>query len=274
MEKTPLALDTALEKLTAHTLPCHANNPTDNLTIVPLDHGVHDGPISGLVNIGQTLEVLTSEGVDGVVLHKGMIELYRDQFQNIPVWLHVSASSHLGKWPLRKILVAAPEEALELGAAGVSAHVNLGNEHEPEMLADLGHLTAQCRRLGLPLLAMMYVRHMRRGKVVNVTRADVLAHAARVAAELGASLVKVSYTGDPASFRTVTAGCPVPVVIAGGALRSGHDREVLDMIRGAMRGGAAGISMGRNIFQNPDTRGMLRKVKEVVYGSATYAESG
>src|SRR5262249_53442199 len=198
-----------------------------------------------------------------------------DQLEKIPFWLHVSASSHLGKWPLRKVLVAVPEEALELGAMGVSVHVNLGNEHEPEMLGDLGLVAAQCRRLKLPLLAMMYVRHMRLGKVVNVTQPGALAHAARVAAELGASLVKVPYTGDPASFCTVTAGCPVPVVIAGGA-RSGDENEVqvLDMIRGAIRAGAAGISMGRNIFQNPDMRGMLRKVKEIVYGTPTHTENG
>src|SRR5947208_6591478 len=84
-------------------LPRHADNPTDGLVIVPLDHGVHDGPIPGLVNVGETLGLLADEGVDGVVLHKGLIELYRERLEGLPVWLHVSASSHLGKWPLRKV---------------------------------------------------------------------------------------------------------------------------------------------------------------------------
>jgi DhnA family fructose-bisphosphate aldolase class Ia len=248
-------------------LPRHPNNPTSRLAIVPLDHGVHDGPIPGLIDLGGALDFLVAEGVDGVVLHKGMIERYRDRLRTIPVWLHLSASSHLGRWPLKKVLVAAPDEAMELGASGVSMHVNLGNEHEPDMLSDLGTVATQCRRLQLPLLAMMYVRHMRFGRVVNVTDFRALAHAARVAAELGASVVKVPYTGDPGSFSTVTSGCPVPVVIAGGAHQPANDpNNVLDMIKGAIEAGAAGISMGRNIFQDPKPCSMLQKVKGLVYG--------
>ncbi len=251
---------------TARDIPRHDDNPTNNLVIVPLDHGVHDGPIPGLEDIESTLKSLTREGVDGVVLHKGMVEKYRHHLDNTFTFLHISASSHLGKLPLRKVLVATPDEAIDLGVGGVSVHVNLGNEYEHEMLGDLGKVAARCRNLGLPLLAMMYVRHTRFGRVVNVTRPDELAHAARVAAELGATIVKVPYTGDMESFRQVAAGCPVPVVIAGGAL-AGSDQVVLDGIQGAMRAGAAGISMGRNIFQHHDVPRMLRSVKAVVYGT-------
>src|SRR4030042_194956 len=164
------------------------NRNTKKTIIVPMDHGVSNGPIPGLIDMGQTVNLV---------------------------------------------------------ADGGSMHGNIGAESEAKMLADLGAVSVECMEWGMPLLAMMYPR----GK--NIATSNDLEQvklAARGAAELGADIVKTVYTGDPESFREVTRGCPVPVVVAGGSKTD--DRTTLELIEGAMAGGAAGISIGRNAFQH------------------------
>jgi fructose-bisphosphate aldolase/2-amino-3,7-dideoxy-D-threo-hept-6-ulosonate synthase len=120
----------------------------------------------------------------------------------------------------------------------------------------------------MPLLAMMYPR----GKKIK-TENDVenVKLAARVAAELGADIVKTVYTGDPDSFREVTRGCPVPVVVAGGSKTD--DRTTLELIEGAMAGGAAGISIGRNAFQHRTPDRFVRAAACIVHHNKSVDEA-
>ena len=117
------------------------------------------------------------------------------------------------------------ERALKMGADGVSVHINIGAEDEAAMLSDLGHVSQLCMEWGMPLLAMMYARG---SKIKDETDVDAVKLAARVGAELGADIIKTSYTGDPESFKEVVAGCPAPVVIAGGSKLS--DLETMQMM--------------------------------------------
>jgi len=119
----------------------------------------------------------------------------------------------------------------------------------------------------MPLLAMTYVR----GPDVEPT-AENVAHATRLGAELGADVVKTSYTGNPDEYERVIDGCPVPVVIAGGP-KAETRREVLRDIRDAMDVGARGVSMGRNIFQDDDVEAMTRAVSRVVHDGASVDEA-
>lgn len=237
------------------------NGRTGRMVIVPMDHGVSDGPIEGLIDMEGAIARAKEGGANAVVIHKGIYK--RADMQNMPALIHISGSTGMGT-VLRKVLVAEPEEVLALGAAGVSIHVNLGNEYEPEMLEDLGYVSGECERLGLPLLAMVYVRDIVDGKMVTKTDAASVAHGARVAYELGADIVKVPYTGSEESFREVTRGCGIPVVIAGGA--KGSEEVMLDSIEASVRAGGAGVSVGRNVFQHPDMVEMLRKVGKRVNG--------
>ncbi len=238
-------------------------NPSTRRTIiVPLDHGVSDGPMDGLVDMAATIRAIKVGGADALVLHKGMITRYRETIGNFPVLLHVSASTGLGV-VLRKVLVATPQEALNLGCAGVSIHINMNNQYEPEMLHDLGQVSRECNELGLPLLVMMYVRDIVDGRVVTAKDPELVKHAARVAAELGADMVKVSYTGSPESFAEVVRGCGIPVVIAGGAKES--EEAMLGTIGDSLTAGGAGVSCGRNVFQHEDVAGMLGKIKKLVH---------
>jgi len=153
------------------------------------------------------------------------------------------------------------EEAIKLGADAVSIHINIGNGGEKEMLKDFGHVSYEARTWGLPLLAMIYPRGE---KIKDEFDVNVIKHAARIGDEMGADLVKVSYTGSVASFKEVTSGCSVPVVIAGGP-KMNSDRDILEMVRGSKDAGGAGVSIGRNVFQHRDPRCMVEAICSIVH---------
>jgi len=142
---------------------------------------------------------------------------HRRSGRDIGLILHLSASTSIGPDPNEKVLVNTVTNALKMGADAVSIHVNIGADSEARMLADLGRIAVECMEWGMPLLAMMYPRGK---KIENEYQVDYVSLAARVAAELGADIVKTVYTGDPDSFREVTRGCPAPVVVAGEARRA------------------------------------------------------
>ena len=121
----------------------------------------------------------------------------------------------------------------------------------------------------MPLIAMMYPR----GKaILNPNDVEVVAHAARAGAELGADIVKTNYTGDIDSFRRVVEGCPVPVVIAGGP-KTETDMEFLQMIEGAMQAGARGVAIGRNVFQHHDPVKITMAIAAIVNKGKTADEA-
>jgi fructose-bisphosphate aldolase/2-amino-3,7-dideoxy-D-threo-hept-6-ulosonate synthase len=122
---------------------------------------------------------------------------------------------------------------------------------------------------GMPLLAMMYPRGK---KISSEHDVNVVKLAARAGAELGADIVKTNYTGDPDSFKEVVKGCPVPVVIAGGP-KMDTDRDVLEMVEGAIEAGGAGTSIGRNIFQHKNPSKMVRAISKIVHENSDADEA-
>ena len=235
---------------------------TRRTVIVPMDHGLSMGPIQGLEDMAATINSVAEGGANAVVLHKGIVRAgHRGYGRDIGLIIHLSGSTSLGPDPNSKVQVASVEEALALGADGVSVHINVGATNEPEQLRTLGEVAEACDRWGIPLFAMMYPRGP---KVKNQHDPDLVAHAARVGAELGADIVKTVYTGDVNSFRKVVRGCPVPVVIAGGP-KAATERDVLQMAADAIEAGAIGISIGRNIFQHRDPMRMTRALAKIVH---------
>lgn len=235
---------------------------------VPMDHGLTDGPIEGIKRLGDTVERVASGGATCVVLHKGMIKSLKKA--SISVLMHLSGSTSLGPEPNRKVRVGDVLEAVRLGADGVSVHVNVGGEpSEPDMLAKLGEVAAEADELGMPLLAMMYARGP---KVKDKYDPRLIAHVARVGAELGADIVKVPYTGNPETFRMVTEGVDIPVIIAGGP-RIENDLDVLKMVAGAMEAGAAGVAFGRNIFQHESPENMVKAIASIIFEGASPEEA-
>lgn len=246
------------------------NRNTGRTVIIPMDHGVTVGPIRGLEDMKKTVDSIVNGGANAIVMHKGLIRGgHRGKGKDIGLIIHLSASTSLAPDPNYKVLVCTVEEAVQLGADAISIHVNLGAEYESEMLKDFGAVSKKCAQWGMPLLAMMYTRG---AKIKNQFDVGVVKHAARVGAELGADIVKVNYTGSADSFSEVTGGCDAPVVIAGGE-KMETDREIMIMVEGAIKGGAAGVSIGRNAFQHRDPSGIVKAISAVVHKNAGVDEA-
>ncbi len=238
---------------------------TGRTVIVPMDHGISVGPIEGLVSVKEAIGRVAEGGANAIVEHKGLVEAgHRGQGPDIGLIIHLSASTSLSVYPNAKTLVCGVEEAIKLGADAVSIHVNLGNGQEKEMLRDFGQVSYEARTWGMPLLAMIYPRGE---NIEDEYDVRVVKHAARVGDEMGADIVKVSYTGSEKSFRQVVAGCSVPVVIAGGA-RMDSDRQILEMVKGSVDAGGAGVSIGRNVFQHRSPTRMVRAISAIVHHGA------
>lgn len=240
----------------------------DNRTVItPMDHGVTLGPVMGLVNMQETINKLLQGGVDAVVLHKGLAK--HVDLGNAGLIVHLSAITKFGPDPNNKVQVCSVEEALRIGADAVSVHVNLGGEQEDKMLAILGGVAENCDRYGLPLLAMMYPRGP---KIQDQHAVEVVAHAARLGAELGADIIKTNYTGSIETFKEVVHGCPIPVVIAGGP-KVETMQELLQMVHDSLEAGGAGLSIGRNTFQHENPTRMVQALIAIVHKKASVDNS-
>jgi len=235
--------------------------------IVPMDHGVSLGPVKGLVNMQAIIDKLLKGGVDAVVVHRGVAK-HVDTGQ-AGLIVHLSASTKLGPDPNYKVQVCSVDEAVRIGADAVSVHINVGAEQEDEMLVELGEVADDCDQYGMPLLAMMYPRGP---KIQNQHAVDVVAHAARLGAELGADIIKTNYTGSIETFKEVVRGCHVPVIIAGGP-KVETIREVLQMVQDSVKAGGAGLSIGRNVFQHENPTLMVKALSAIVHDDALIDES-
>jgi len=238
--------------------------------IVPMDHGVTVGPIKGITDMRTMVNDVTEGGANAVLGHMGIpLHGHRQAGKDVGLILHLSGSTVWSPDPNAKMLVNTVPMALKMGADGVSIHVNIGAESEAEMLRDLGGVSVACMEWGVPLLAMMYTRGK---KLKSESDPEAVRHAARIAAELGADLVKVTYTGSKATFRKVVEGCPIPVLIAGGE-KAESDRAVFDNVKGALGAGGAGVCIGRNVFQHDHPLGMMKAICAMVHEKATPAQA-
>ncbi|MCE5336211.1 MAG: fructose-bisphosphate aldolase [Desulfobacteraceae bacterium] len=227
--------------------------------IFPLDHGVSCGPISGLECLAETLRAGIG-GADAIVLHKGMLRSLETVTDPLPgIIMHLSASTNLCPTPHRKVLTGTVEEAVQLGADAVSLHVNLGDAFEHEMLRDLGIVSRMCSHWQIPLLVMTYACRQ-----AGSATGPQISHAARVAAELGADIIKLPFPGDYDMLAAITSSLPVPVVIAGGV--PGEISLFLDHVEKCIQAGAKGVAAGRSIFQRRNPRAVMRAIRDIVHG--------
>lgn len=246
------------------------NRMTGKTVIVPMDHGVTVGPIPGLIDMKQAVDNVVNGGANAIIVHKGIVKAgHRQSGKDIGLIVHLSASTTLSPNPTGKVLVCSVEEAIQLGADGVSIHINLGAPTDDEMLDHFGQISQKCLQWGMPLIAMMYTRGE---KIKSEFDVKYVKHAARVGAELGADIVKVNYTGSPQTFEEVTRGCPAPVVIAGGE-KLESDGDILTMVENAMKAGGAGVSIGRNAFQHDNPSRMIAAISRVVHEKAPAKEA-
>jgi len=245
------------------------NRQSGNTVIVPMDHGVSMGPIEGLKDMPKIINAVAEGGANAVVIHKGIVLFgHRGYGKDVGLIVHLSGSTSLSPDPNEKVLVCSVEEAIKLGADAVSVHINVGSKTEAKQFRILGEISKECMEWGMPLLAMMYPR----GDGIDQFSEKAVSLAARVGAELGADIVKTNFTGDVESFKRVTEGCPIPVVVAGGP-KMGSEEEILKMVEMAMEANARGVAIGRNVFQAANPTKMTRAISMIVHENASSREA-
>lgn len=232
------------------------------LFAVPLDHSVSMGPIDGLEVAAPLVETLQDSGVDLVIVTKGAVRGVAPVLRPTTLLgVHLSASTSLSPSPDDKVIAGTVAEAVALGADVVSAQVNFGTAGEASMLRDLGRLADECRTLGMPLLTMAYVK-----KAAGPASAAEIRHACRAAADLGADIVKTSYPGSAPELRRLVETTPVPVLIGGGE-KANDEAAFLRRVTEVVDSGAAGICIGRNLFQREPLPALAREVARRLHGT-------
>ncbi len=227
---------------------------TGKTVMLAVDHGYFQGPTTRLENPRKTITPLLPYA-DALMLTRGVLRTSVDPECDTPMVLRVSGgTSMVGETLSNETITTSFEEAIRLNVSGVAISVFVGTEHEHQTLANLSKLVDMGEEAGIPVLAVTAVgREM-------VRDARYLGLASRIAAELGAHIVKTYYTEG---FHKVVEGCPVPVVMAGG--KRGPEIDALTMTRAAIDEGAVGVDMGRNIWQSDHPIPMINAVRAVVH---------
>jgi len=225
--------------------------------MLAIDHGYFQGPTTGLERVDLSILPLLPYA-DALMTTRGMVRSTVPAAARVPIVLRASGGPSVLRELSDERLAVSMEDAARINAAAVAVQVFIGGEHETQTVRNMTRLVDAGQRYGIPVLAVTAV-----GK--ELTRdARYLRLATRICAELGAHFVKTYYCEQ--DFDTVAAACPVPLVMAGG--RKLPEREALTMAYHALCCGAAGVDMGRNIFQSDTPQAMIRAVGAVVHESA------
>jgi 3-hydroxy-5-phosphonooxypentane-2,4-dione thiolase len=229
---------------------------TGRTVMLAIDHGYFLGPITGLERVDLSIVPLLPHA-DALMTTRGMIRSTIPPASRTPVVLRASGGPSILKELSDEQIAVSMEDAARINAAAVAVQVFIGGEHETQSVRNMTRLVDQSQRYGIPVLAVTAV-----GK--ELTRdARYLRLATRICAELGAHFVKTYYCER--DFATVAAACPVPLVMAGG--KQLPELDALTMAYNAIEAGAAGVDMGRNIFQSDTPLAMIRAIGAVVHES-------
>lgn len=228
---------------------------------LPIDHGYFQGPTHRLEEPAKTIEPLLPY-VDALFVTRGVLRSCVKADKAPPIILRVSGgTSMVGKDLANEGLITSMEEALRLNVAAVGISIFVGSEHEKESLLNLAKLVDVGERYGIPVMAVTAV-----GKELEMREARYLALCCRIAAELGARVVKTYWCEE--DFDKVVRGCPVPVVMAGGP-KVDSGRQVLEFVYDGMQKGAIGVNLGRNVWQDDYPVAMIRAIRHIVHERGT-----
>ncbi|WP_300004562.1 3-hydroxy-5-phosphonooxypentane-2,4-dione thiolase [uncultured Cedecea sp.] len=235
---------------------------TGRTVMLAFDHGYFQGPTTGLERIDLSIAPLYQE-TDVLMCTRGILRSVVPPATNKPVVLRASGGNSILTELSRESVAVTMEDALRLNVCAVAAQIYIGSEYEHQSINNIIKLVDEGSRYGIPTLAVTGV-----GKDM-VRDARYFSLASRIAAEMGAQCVKTYFVDE--GFEKVAASCPVPIVIAGG--KKLPEREALDMCFRAIDQGAAGVDMGRNIFQSEAPLAMLQAVKKVVHENISAREA-
>jgi putative autoinducer-2 (AI-2) aldolase len=238
------------------------NQNTGKSLLVAVDHGMALGPMKGIEDVDETLRELLP-WMDSILITKGMLQHSFKPDGKKGIIMRLSGGATIAGVDLRnEQIVSTPEEAIYMGADGVAMGISIGSPFEATTLANMSMKVAECRKWNLPVLGIVTVGKDKEKRFDP----DYLRLSARVLAEHGADIVKTYYTTE--RFEEVVKGCPAPILIAGGP-KCETEMDVLEMVYGAIQSGAAGIAMGRNLWQGSNPIGMIQAVYNIIHENAT-----
>jgi DhnA family fructose-bisphosphate aldolase class Ia len=229
--------------------------------IVAVDHGGIAGPIQGIFKPAPLVRACLEGGADAILTTRGFVKASVGEWDRpMSLILRLTGGFTTLGGRFEEEMISSPETALAYGASGAAVTVKFGHQREGEFTRQASLAADACERWGLPLM----IEAMAKGKDLKAADPEGIKLASRAAQEIGADIVKTYYTGDPESFHQVVEGCPVPVVILGGEKMNSLE-EVFGVVWNSMQAGAAGVAIGRNIWQHPDPRAMVQAMVGVVH---------
>jgi 3-hydroxy-5-phosphonooxypentane-2,4-dione thiolase len=230
---------------------------TGRTAMLAIDHGYFQGPTTGLERVDLSIVPLLP-WADALMTTRGMVRSTIPPASRTPIVLRASGGPSVLRELSDEQIAVSMDDAARINASAVAVQVFIGGEFETQSVHNMTRLVDQGQRYGIPVLAVTAVGR-------ELTRdARYLRLATRICAELGAHIVKTYYCDQ--DFDTVAAACPVPLVMAGG--KKLPELDALTMAYRAIEAGAAGVDMGRNIFQSHDPAAMIRAVSAVVHDQA------
>jgi putative autoinducer-2 (AI-2) aldolase len=229
--------------------------PEDGRTVMlAVDHGYFLGPVSKLEDPKKTITPLLPYA-DALMLTRGVLRSSVDPATRTPMVLRVSGGNSIVGGDLSdEDITVSMEDAIRLNVSAIALSVYIGSENQRRTLVNLSRLVDEGQKNGIPVLAVTAV-----GKELDKRDARYLA------LELGAHFVKTYYCDD---FSKVVKSCPVPIIIAGGP-KLDTEFDALRIAHEAIQAGAAGVDMGRNIWQSKDPVGMIKAIRAIVHEGAT-----
>jgi len=239
-------------------------NPADGRTvIVALDHGGVAGPLEGIEEPVRVFNECVGGGADALITTRGFVKATAGLWRrSTSLILKLTGGFTVLGGNFEEEMISSPEAALFFGASAAAVTVKFGHPREGEFIRQASLTADSCVRWGLPLLVEV-LPATADGKNSNAGAARL---AARAAQEIGADLVKIAYNDDPESFHRLVKGCPAPVLILGGE-RKKNLEELFQGIHEALDAGAAGVAMGRSLWQQGRTQAMVEAVVGLVHKS-------
>jgi putative autoinducer-2 (AI-2) aldolase len=237
---------------------------TGHAVWLAMDHGYFLGAISKLEKPGETVKPLLPFA-DAIMLTRGVLRNCIDAQDSPPVILRVSGgNSIVGEDLSNEAITTCIKEALRLNVTAVALSIYVGAKYEHQTLVNLSRLINEAQDYGIPVLAVTAV-----GKELSKRDVRYLSLACRIAAEMGAQIIKTYYCED---FAKVVESTPVPLVIAGGP-RLRTELDVLKLAYDAVQQGAIGVDMGRNIWQSRNSIAMIQALRKIVHGQASVQQA-
>lgn len=236
--------------------------------VVAMDHGSIMGPIKGIEKPEETIRKVLKGGCDAIMTTFGIANKFSSVLSEKGLILRVDGGiTRLGLARGGLSLLYSVEDALRIGADAVISMAMIGSETENKNLSYLARLSSECEKWRMPLLAEALPPSEPKEKITENIKLAV-----RVASEFGADFIKAPYSGTPDSFKTITHSCFVPILILGGP-QMGTTEEVLTTVREAVDAGAAGVCMGRNIWQHEDPAKITSAIRMIIHENASVEDT-